>query len=79
MSKTAPLSITGAPRVVTVVIGDGFAHRGYVTAYGAQIGKQILTFLRHTPGDPSKPFARPGSFRDGGAARLQADKLRAWS
>ena len=55
-----PYSSTGAPRVVRgkVIIGNAgaeFGVRGYVTAYDAEIGKQVWRWYT-VPGDPSKPF-----------------------
>lgn len=58
-----PYTITGAPRIIKgrVIIGNGGAEyrvRGYVTAYDAELGKQVWRWWT-VPGDPSKPYEQP--------------------
>jgi quinohemoprotein ethanol dehydrogenase len=58
INKTAPYTITGAPRVVkgNVIIGNGggeYGVRGYVTAYDAKTGAQKWRFYT-VPGEPAK-------------------------
>jgi quinohemoprotein ethanol dehydrogenase len=58
--KSAPYSITGAPRVFDgkVVIGNGgsdFGARGFVSAWDAKSGAFLWRFYL-VPGDPSKGF-----------------------
>jgi quinohemoprotein ethanol dehydrogenase len=58
--KSAPYSITGAPRVFDgkVIVGNGgadFGARGFMAAYDAASGRFLWRFFL-VPGDPSKGF-----------------------
>ncbi|MGY8794670.1 MAG: outer membrane protein assembly factor BamB family protein, partial [Woeseiales bacterium] len=60
IARTAPYTITGAPRVFKgkVIIGNGGAEygvRGYVSAYDAETGEQLWRTYT-VPGDPADGF-----------------------
>ncbi len=60
IARTAPYTITGAPRVFKgkVIIGNGGAEygvRGYVSAYDAETGEQLWRTYT-VPGDPAAGF-----------------------
>ena len=63
INRTAPYSITGAPRIVKgkVLIGNGGAEygvRGYLSAYDAETGKLAWRFYT-VPGNPKNGFENP--------------------
>ncbi len=60
INRTAPYTITGAPRVINglVIIGNGgadFGVRGYVSAYDAESGEMVWRFYT-VPGNPKDGF-----------------------
>ncbi len=73
IDRNRPYTITGAPRVVKgmVLIGNGGAEygvRGYLTAYDADIGRQMWRFYV-VPGNPAQPPEN----------KAMADALKTWS